>query len=467
MNEVPERENFLRFDKKKVWLRALNSSLGFLIFGYSNTIFTSSQDCVSSILNWGDDKELYIAVFSALIPLGALVGSMFTGFISKYYGKRRNIMNTNLITILSSLLMFWPNTFSFALGRLLSGFCLGSYSVLCPQYVTEFTPKQVRGKLGNLNQLFVIIGILISFTICLLIPIGECSQEIKYYVFSIFAVPGVLALLQFLFFVKYFKRESPFWLIALKENVQAEGALASIYNKSYAEAQMEKICNNEPNSFQGEISSQYTLYDILTCKKGTTKQVRVSVIYNALAQFSGINAILAYMTALFQEFSAGVFMSRVLTVIVTLIRIITLITVLPMIDKVGRKKITVICQFLLCLFAGIISLSLIFLANTWLLTCCLCIYLIIYGNSIGSIVWIFSSEVLNDKGMALCMSVNWICCFIVVLFFPFLLSGIGLGNTFALIAAVNLFGVIYFFFDMIETKGLNKVEIVEIYSKRR
>jgi Sugar (and other) transporter len=32
------------------------------------------------------------------------------------------------------------------------------------------------------------------------------------------------------------------------------------------------------------------------------KQMRLSVIYQILSQFSGINAILAYMTVIFQEF---------------------------------------------------------------------------------------------------------------------------------------------------------------------
>lgn len=41
-------------------------------------------------------------------------------------------------------------------------FCAGFTSGLCPLYVGEIAPTALRGALGTLNQLAVVIGILIS-----------------------------------------------------------------------------------------------------------------------------------------------------------------------------------------------------------------------------------------------------------------------------------------------------------------
>ena len=38
------------YNKKKAWLRAVSSSIGNIAYGYAFSIFTSSQDCISSLL---------------------------------------------------------------------------------------------------------------------------------------------------------------------------------------------------------------------------------------------------------------------------------------------------------------------------------------------------------------------------------------------------------------------------------
>ena len=92
MKDSIEKKNY---NEKKVWLRAINSSLGYLAFGYANGIFTSSQQCVSSIFHWGGNEDLYISIITALLPLGAFFGAILIGILSKYNGKRKNLMMTD------------------------------------------------------------------------------------------------------------------------------------------------------------------------------------------------------------------------------------------------------------------------------------------------------------------------------------------------------------------------------------
>lgn len=70
-------------------------------------------------------------------------------------------------------------------GRVISGLGIGGISAIAPMYVSECAPKDVRGRITGLFQVFVAIGVMISYwTNCKLllgpcVPlIPECSQYI-------------------------------------------------------------------------------------------------------------------------------------------------------------------------------------------------------------------------------------------------------------------------------------------------
>jgi MFS transporter, SP family, arabinose:H+ symporter len=456
-----------QYDRSRVWLKALNASIGYLIFGYVNGIFTSSQACLSSLLGWGESERVYIALISACIPLGGLCGAIFTGALSEKLGKRKGIMMTDIIMIISSMIGLIPRTWTLFLGRFSSGFCIGSFSMLCPQYITDFTPKDVTGKLGSFNNLFIISGLMSAFSVCLLLPTGECSEEIEYTVFSIFLPPGVLATLQFLIFLYIFKNESPSWLASHGYYNLALRSWSSIYNPNYAEKLLlEYNLSNEEGRGCDPSNSQdsNSLEKPLLFRKVTTKAIKLSLLYHMITQFSGINAILAYMTSIFQGFGVEIFTSRLLNVAISFSRILAILFVMPLMDKMGRKTITVMGELSLGICAGI--LGLLGTSNIVLIPVLLMgLYLIIFGISVGSFVWIFSSEVLTDTQMCLCTSINWLCGLVVVLCFPFLVDFLGISLVFILLAGINIAGFVYFAFNMIETKGLKKCQIRAIYSR--
>lgn len=92
----------------------------------------------------GDNKDIMIVLMSTLVLFGAFFGSILTGFMSKVNGKRKNIMITDILTIISSLIILYPHTITFAIGLFMSGLYVGNFSILCSQYITEVTPKEIR-----------------------------------------------------------------------------------------------------------------------------------------------------------------------------------------------------------------------------------------------------------------------------------------------------------------------------------
>ena len=243
-------------------------------------------------------------------------------------------------------------------------------------------------------------------------------------------------------------------------------SLGSIYDASTAGHQIEKLINAQESSESTQSIRDFTYWEILTCKKEAAKSSRLGFFLHFFQQISGINALLYYSSLLYEEVAAG-FMARVLTIIACFCRLAAVFILFPIIDKSGRKKVTVIAEFgmglcflLIALLMGVNDVEFTFVIFTIL-------YLMCFAISMGPICWIYSSEILNDKGMALCTSINWGTCFITVLAFPFLLEYFGTRNTFFLFSGFNIIGSIYFCIDMVEIKGMTRIEIRELLSSMR
>lgn len=451
----------LNYKKKEVWLRSCGCAIGYLCFGYNNGIFTSSQACISSYLSWGEKKTFYVALMSSLIPLGGLVGSLAMGYLSNFYGKRKNLMITDLVAVFGALVIIIPSTLSFGIGRFVSGFTMGSFSMLCPQYINEFTPSPIRGAMGSINQLFSLIGLLVSYSVCLLLPLGSCDYN-SYYPILIFLGPGFLAFFQFFILLKVFTQESPYWLLKEGRYELAFQSLGSIYKQEYARTEIDNLLTADDQELY-----DYSIRELLKCKRGTTKAMRIGLLMHIFQQLSGINAILFYSTTIFENYGQGAFFSRILTLTTCIMRIFAAFLLFPVIDKSGRKSITVVCESLMGLSFGLMyylsgrqgfEIYVIVLID---------FYLILFAISIGPICWIYTSEILSDKGMGLCTGVNWSLAFVIVLLFPFVVDLYGLDSTFLAFGLVNFFCSAYLFFDMVETKGLNRLTIRKMFSRMK
>ena len=194
----------------KVWITAFHAALGSFIFSYNIGLFTSSQPCVAASLDWGDEKDTYIAVMSALLPLGALFGSLGSGYVSKYIGRRQNLIIADLIIITASVITVIPFTFCFGLGRFLSGIGIGNFSILCPLYINEITPTPISGKIGTMVMLFGSIGSLFAFSLALALPTGNYhSDPMNNFWLAMFLFQGLVAFIQLVLFFLVFSHETP------------------------------------------------------------------------------------------------------------------------------------------------------------------------------------------------------------------------------------------------------------------
>jgi sugar porter (SP) family MFS transporter len=460
-----------KYNSQKAWLTSIHAVLGSLIFSYNIGVFTSCQPCVAATLGWGSNAPLLIAVMSSLLPLGAMFGALMVGLLSKRIGRRQNMIYADLIIILASIVTVIPTTPTFAIGRFLSGIGIGKFSALVPLYLNEISPSEISGRTGSLMQLVGCIGSLFAFGFALALPTSNYKHDpMNNLWIGMFLFQGLVACIQLMLFFVVFKYETAPWLLTKGKEREAQESLGFIYMKNHVEEMLDKLQQMKSQNIatpDKSAGNDYSYGQLLCCAEGTTKAMRLGLLLSIIQQLSGINAILSYATTIFGQFGSGVFISRVFTMISGFVKFIACFGLLPFIDKTGRKKTLIFgCIGMAgCLgVMGFFSMFPVYFVFPFLV---IELYLAFFVVSIGPICWVYSGEILTSRGMSICTAVNWFSAFLVVLFFPFMIIGMGPSYTFWFFAFINIVGSFYFGLDMIETKGMMKHDIRALFSTKR
>jgi SP family galactose:H+ symporter-like MFS transporter len=130
-------------------------------------------------------------------------------------------------------------------GRVLIGFPIGALSAVLPMYATEIAPRQIRGLLGTLFQLAIVLGILLATIVA--IPV-ESMVNGWVFALGIAAVPaGILSLGIWRF------PESPRWLLAHADEAAASTALQTLRAQTAEEVgpelqEMQQAIANAPKA---------------------------------------------------------------------------------------------------------------------------------------------------------------------------------------------------------------------------
>jgi MFS family permease len=246
-------------------------------------------------------------------------------------------------------------------------------------------------------------------------------------------------------------------------------SLKDIYNDEEADNILKKLKNTNRRSvvevdrqslIKGDEEPSYV--EIIKCQNGLSKMVRLGILISLFQQFSGTNAILSFSTTIFNSIGGSTFMSRI-------VNMASALGIFPLVERTGRKKLTLIggvgmavCLFLMGFFSDVGK----GLGHAPPIICIL-VFIVFYEGSIGPICWIYSGEILGSRAMSVCMFLNWLCTFIVVLTFSPLVTLITMSGAFFVYAGINLLGFFYFFFDMVETKGLDKGQIWTLLVKNQ
>ncbi|WP_425392123.1 sugar porter family MFS transporter [Ekhidna sp.] len=385
--------------KHNLLLITVVSSLGGLLFGYDTGVINGTQFYFSKYFELDAVMKGWV-VSSALV--GCFVGALFSGLISKAYGRKNSlILSAVLFTISawgSGLPSFLPQSISLLVFfRIIGGLGIGIASMNAPTYIAELSPAAIRGKMVTYYQLAIVVGFFVVFLSTY--AIGN-SGNLEYNLnqgWRLMFWSELLPCLIFLFLL-FVVPKSPRWLILKGRDDEAKRILAQLHGESMAEKEFSEICLSIDKTNKPSISELF--------KKSIFPIVLIGTALSALQQLTGINAVLYYGADIFEK-ALGFGQEDVLKQQLLLAGVNLLCTFIAMgsVDKFGRKPLIYLGCF--GMTVGFLMLG-ITLMNDQVGVLSLIGILVFIGSfalSMGPVVWVLLSEMFPNNIRSLAMSV--------------------------------------------------------------
>ncbi|KRY30396.1 Solute carrier family 2, facilitated glucose transporter member 3 [Trichinella spiralis] len=415
---------------------ALGSSF---VFGYNIGVMNSPELIIKKWMNetvsntgasWTSSQiDSMWAMIVSMFPLGGLLGGMLSGIVSDRLGRRNGMLMNNVFAILAAVLFLtakYANHYLLLLfGRMIVGINAGLSSALCPMYLTEISPVNLRGMLGSVNQLVVTISILVSQVLGISEILGR--DNTWHILLFLTIVPAIFQLITL-----PHCPESPKYLLILKKRREdAEKALKLLREKDNVDAEIFAL---EEEAKQNSAAPKVRFSDMFK-DKVLRWALFIAVMMMLSQQFSGINAVMFYSTRIFID---GADLTpdsaRYATMGVGAINVIMTLVSTAIIDKAGRRTLHLLGLGGMWISCVTLTVSMILLKQGYNWSSYLCIafvliFVISFATGPGSIPWFFVSELFlqNARGHAtsVAVPVNWGSAFIIGWIFPPMVRAIG------------------------------------------
>jgi sugar porter (SP) family MFS transporter len=427
-----------------VYLPAAVAALGGLLFGFDTAVINGAIVFLKSQFRWSD-SQTEIAASSLL--LGCVAGASLAAFTSDRFGRKRVLLAAAALFTISSLGAALPNNLmQFVIARVIGGLAIGIASTLSPLYIAEISPAKNRGLMVSLNQLAIVVGILLSYSVnYLLTGAGPANWR---WMFASAALPSLCFLIALLFI-----SESPRWLVQKGREREAEHFLAQMVGSEAASTEIvtirEAIAEESGNLLDP-----------------TFRKPLVAAILIALfSQFTGINTIIYYGSLVFLEHVPHQSASTALwaNVAIGAINLIATIVGMSLIDRAGRKPL------LMSAFAGMslslvgVSASIHFQASAIVVLTLVLTYVACFAVGVGTGTWVLMSEIcptrIRGRAMSLATIFLWCGTLLVTLTFLSLVKALTAPGTFLLYATVSIAAFLFVWRLVPETKGRTLEEI--------
>jgi SP family arabinose:H+ symporter-like MFS transporter len=434
-------------------LITLVAGVGGFLFGYDTAVINGANQYLKAHFNLNSVQE---GVAGASAILGCIPGAMVAGFLSDRFGRRKVLFICAILYAASGLLSAVPRTFTeFLIARFISGLGIGASSMICPVYIAELAPAAKRGRLGSLFQLGIVLGIFLTLFINAMIQgAGDEAWNASSgwrWMLGAEVAPAVA-----LFFLLFFVPESPRWLLQAGREREARQILEQVGGSDHAETEImavRQVLAQEEGRFSELFQPRFR------------KPLIIAVILMAVSQFSGINAIMYYSTKIFTTAGVGVKNSFSASVLVGLVNLVFTFVAIALVDKAGRRALLLVGLALQVIFLGAVGWMFHNGIQGMGLLLAIVGFIAAFAMALGPIPWIFCSEVfptkIRGRAMSIAVFTIWSSCYVVAQTFPMLNDSPAFGPaaTFWVYAACSLFGLLFVWAMVPETKGRTLEEI--------
>ncbi|XP_034028103.1 solute carrier family 2, facilitated glucose transporter member 5-like [Thalassophryne amazonica] len=403
----------------------------------------------------------------SMYPLGGFFGSLMVAPLANKLGRKGTLLFNNIFSIIPAVMMGVSEiTKSYEIiivARFIVGICAGLSSNVVPMYLGELSPKNLRGAIGIIPQLFITIGILSAQVLGIRNILGNSTGWTL--MLGLTGIPALMELLLLPFFP-----ESPrYMLIQRGDEETARKALQRLRGWEDVDSELSEM-RLEDQSERAE--GRLTVLTLLSQHSLHWQLVSI-IIMNMGQQLSGVNAIYYYADSIYA--TAGVKQNDIqyVTVGTGAVNVFMTVAAVFIVEGSGRRLL-LLCGFGICCGAcALLTVALNFQeAVTWMpYVSITCVIIYVTGHAIGPspIPYVVTTEMFRQSARPAAFmvagSVHWLSNFTVGLLFPFLEGGLG-SYSFIIFSAICLATLVYIWLVVPETKNKTFLEICQMFAKR-
>ena len=450
----------------------LVATLGGLLFGYDTAVISGAVDSLKTVFHLNEATFGSMATFyhgatvsSALI--GCIVGSAMSGVFAEKLGRRNSLLLAAILFFISACGAAYPEIFFFQKGdgsvpvliafniyRVIGGIGVGLASAICPMYIAEIAPAEIRGKLVSWNQFAIIFGMLVVYFVNYFITKGQSVEWIDShgwrYMFASNAVPAAL-----FGFLLIFVPETPRHLALIGQEDKALHILGKINGTNKASEILKDIKGSAHEKVEKVLAYGW-------------KVLIIGVLLSVFQQVVGINVVLYYAPTIFKGLGFGNDAAMYQTVIMGFINIVFTLVAIFTVDKFGRKPLLIIGSTGMAV--GMFAIGL--LAYLHIIGVSTLIFIVIYSASFmmswGPICWVLISEIfpntVRGKAVAIAVAAQWIANFVVSSTFPSL-EAFSITFTYCLYGVMSVLSALFVWKMVPETKGKTLEDMSKLWRK--
>jgi sugar porter (SP) family MFS transporter len=450
----------------KVVFIAAAAAIGGFLFGFDTAVINGAVDAVRHGFNL-DVGRIGFAVSCAL--LGSAVGAWFAGHVADRLGRVRTMQIAALFLLMSAIGSgLVHGVWDLVVWRLVGGIGVGVASVIAPAYIAEVSPASVRGRLGSMQQLAIVLGIFVALLsdAWLANTAGGASKmlwlglEAWRWMFLVASVPalmyGVLVM---------GVPESPRYLVARGRLPEARKVLADVLdirNDAALDAKVSDIAHSIRAEYQPKLS------DLRGPRGGLLPIVWTGILLSVFQQFVGINVIFYYSSTLWHSVGFSEKDSFSITVVTSVVNVLVTLVAIALVDKIGRKPLLIIGSVGMTITLGLMAFCFsqangsgasLMLPAPWGMVALVAAnaYVVFFGLSWGPMVWVLLGEMFPNSIRAIALAVaaaaQWLANFTITSTFPWL-SEVGLTFAYGLYALFAFLSLLFVMRAVRETRGI-------------
>ena len=152
------------------------------------------------------------------------------------------------------------------------------------------------------------------------------------------------------------------------------------------------------------------------------------------------------------------------------VNLVFTIAALPLVDKIGRRKLMLLgasgLTLIYVLIAGAYAMGIM----GWPVLLLVLAAIAIYALTLAPVTWVLLAEIFPNRVRGLAMSLGtlalWIACFLLTYTFPLLNAGLGAAGSFLLYGVICAAGYLYILRNVPETKGITLEALEEQLAQR-